>query len=65
MIKPKRCPSCNTYFGSINICRSMLVYWWERKYFLECNYCKWTGKRAWTKRGAVRKWNRDKERKKV
>ena len=62
MKKLKRCPFCNTYFGGKTLWHSVTARWWERKYNIECNYCKWNGEKARTKRGAVRKWNRDKGR---
>lgn len=60
----KRCPHCGTYFGGATLWETWAAHWWQRKYNLECNYCKWNSKKARTKRGAIRKWNRDKERKK-
>lgn len=60
----KHCPRCNAYFGSATLWKSIIVHWWQKKYYVQCSYCYWCGKMTWTKRGAIRKWNRENERKK-
>lgn len=58
----KRCPHCNTYYGSIEIWHSVFARWFEPKYNLYCTVCHWCGGKAYTKRGAIRVWNDDIER---
>lgn len=52
--KVKPCPACGdkhyTVYHSVSSRR--------RPWFLCCSYCKRCADRAWTKRGAIRKWNK-------
>ena len=53
----KPCPNCgNTKLG---IYRSLLK---GRKYEVFCGKCDWYGRQAFTRWGAMKKWNRDCER---
>lgn len=53
----KSCPNCgNTKLG---IYRSLLK---GRKYEVFCGKCDWYGRQAFTRWGAIKKWNRDCER---
>ena len=59
----KRCPHCDSYFAPpVVIWRSVTARWWEPRYNLECQLCYWNSAKAYTPRGAIRKWNRDRER---
>lgn len=58
----KRCPHCDTYFGRPEVWKSLTARWWERKYNLFCPVCHWCGPKAFTRRGAISRWNDDSER---
>ena len=59
--KRQACPNCYSYDIHLNrsINRTFNRYW------LECFSCHWCASRANTIRGAIRKWNSTKWRKKV
>ena len=52
----KKCPDCGTKRIVLNLIWSRR--WYEPKYFYECIRCHFCGKSAYTKNGAVRRWNR-------
>lgn len=58
----KRCPHCDTYFGQPELWKNLTARWWEKKYSLYCPYCHWRSGNAFTRHGAVVKWNEDEER---
>ena len=58
----KRCPHCDSYFYPPEIWKSVTRSWWEPRFNLYCPSCHWCGERAFTRRGAIRKWNNDVER---
>ena len=59
--KMKRCPNCDTYFGKPQIWMTAYPKT-ALKYEVACPVCDYHGKRAFTMRGAVRKWNHDRKR---
>lgn len=61
-MKIKRCPHCDTYFGKPELWHNITARFFEPKYNLYCPNCHWTGRKAYTRRGAVAKWNDDTER---
>ena len=52
-MKPKRCPYCRG--ERIWMALSLTDHVW--RYHLECAACHWCGRMAMTKKGAVIKWN--------
>lgn len=61
-MKVKRCPHCNTYFGTPILWRDVMAGWWKKRYNMECPVCHWNSAKAFTQRGAIAKWNDDTER---
>ena len=54
-MKIKNCPNC----GSNNIAKvKILLPRKLRKYYIECDSCHWCGENCITRRGAIRKWNK-------
>lgn len=57
MNERKPCPNCG-HIGAW-LCQSQLGKGLlEPKYFLECKACHWCSPKAYTVRGAIKKWNR-------
>lgn len=54
MKKPKSCPRC----GDKHIYTVYWIHSWRKH--IECRYCHFAGEPAFTKWGAIRKWNRAK-----
>lgn len=55
MKNPKPCPAC----GDKHLYTVYSYQGWRKKH-IECRYCHFCGKPAFTKWGAIRKWNRAK-----
>ena len=58
MLSVRPCPSCGA-FKQMKLCR---IHFAVKRYEINCFMCGYCGKTAFTKRGAVEKWNNDKER---
>lgn len=58
MLSVKPCPSCGA-LKQVKLCR---IHFAVKRYEINCFWCGYCGKTAFTKRGAVEKWNNDKER---
>lgn len=56
LIKLKPCPICGNKHKTI--WKVVSRRWYEKKHFVECDYCHFCAKRAYTKRGAIRLWNK-------
>lgn len=52
----KPCPVCG--YKKIWIVRIMTRSIFMKKWYCECSYCHFCWKQAYTKRGAIRMWNR-------
>lgn len=62
--KVKPCPACgDKHIYMVHSWPSKRTGW--RSKYVECRYCHFSGKSAYTKWGAIRKWNRDKNRRVV
>lgn len=46
--------------GSTTLLKHRIVSrnWYEKKWFIECDCCRFCSKSAYTERGAIRKWNK-------
>ena len=58
MLSVRPCPSCGA-FKRVKLCR---IHFAVKRYKINCLRCGYCGKTAFTKRGAVEKWNNDNER---
>lgn len=55
-ISPRECPYCGNVTG-VWVLRSCCTKFWKR-YEVQCVLCGCCAKKAFTKRGAIKKWNR-------
>lgn len=56
MLKCKPCPIC----GNKRMTKYIVITrrWYQKKRYVECDYCHFCSKSAYTKRGAIRLWNK-------
>ena len=56
-ISPRECPYCE-YRAGVWVLRRCCTKFWKKQCWVQCVLCGYCEKKAFTKRGAIKKWNR-------